>query len=79
MLLGPRGGGLNLLTTGIVRHLAWEAFVQYPFDGLTCTQYPEFFSKFGKYPNSQVVEAYVRVPYQQLDEVVFTVKQEQVM
>jgi hypothetical protein len=40
-------------------------------------QYPELFPKFGENdPDSQVMEAYVRVPYQQLNEVVFTGQQE---
>jgi hypothetical protein len=66
-----------LLSTGVVGHLAWKTFEQRPFNGLSCTQYPEFFPEFGEnYPNTQVMEAYVRVPYQQFDKVVFTVQQE---
>jgi len=51
--------------------------VQHPFDGLATAQYPKLFPELGEGdPDSQVMEAYVRVPYQQLHKVVFTGQQE---
>ena len=46
------------------------------FMAFMCTQYPKFFSEFGwNNPNSQVMEAYVRLPDEHANKVVFTVKQ----
>jgi hypothetical protein len=66
-------GGFNLLTTGGFHHLARETFVQHTFDGLASAQYPKLFPELGEgEPDSQMMEAYVRMPYQQLNKVVFT-------
>jgi hypothetical protein len=74
-----RSARLQFVDHGGFFRLAQETFVQRPFDGLSSTQYPELFPKFGEIdPDSQVMEANVRVPYQQLDKVVFTGRQERV-
>jgi len=70
-------GGFRLLTVGVFRHLVRETFVQHPFDGLATAQYPKLFPELGEgEPDSLVMEAYVRVPYQQLNKVVFTGQQD---
>ena len=53
--------------------------MQHPLDGLANAQYPKLFPELGEGdPDSQEMEAYVRVPYQQLNKVVFTGQQESV-
>jgi len=51
--------------------------VQHRFDGLATAKYPKLFPELGEGdPDSQVKEAYVRVPHQELNKVVFTGQQE---
>jgi hypothetical protein len=73
----PVGGKrrFNLVTAGVFSHLARKTSVQHLLYGLTCTQYPELFSQFRQNdPNSQVMKSNVRVPNQQVNKVVCTIK-----